>query len=108
MFPWESADTGFDATPTWFKNFDGSIIRIYTMHQEHHITSDIPYAFYQYYTVTGDEEFLLQYGLEVIFECARFWASRVQYSKKKRIYEIKNVIGPDEFHEGVNNNALLE
>lgn len=105
MFPWESADTGFDATPTWYKNFDGSIIRIYTMQREHHITSDIAYAVMHYYTATKDEKFLLEYGLEMIFECARFWASRVEYKKKKKIYEINNVIGPDEFHEDVNNNA---
>lgn len=105
MFPWESADNGLDVTPTWYKNFDGSIIRIYTMQREHHITADIAYAVYHYYKATGDEEFLLDYGLEIIFECARFWASRVEYDKKNKIYEINHVIGPDEFHEDVNNNA---
>lgn len=105
MFPWESADTGYEETPPWAKNLDGSIIRIYNHLREQHITADIAYAFYYYYTVTGDEEFMLKYGYEVIFEAARFWASRVEFNKRKNVYEINHVIGPDEFHEDVDNNA---
>jgi kojibiose phosphorylase len=104
MFPWESADTGEEATPEWAKNLDGSIIRIYTHKMEYHITADIAYAIYKYYLVTGDQDFMLRYGFEMLFETARFWASRVEYNKRIRKYEIKNVIGPDEFHENVNNN----
>ena len=99
MFPWESADTGFESTPTWYKDLDGTIIRIHTNDKEHHITADIAYAVYKYWQVSGDTEFMLNYGLEMILETARFWASRLE----KR--SIKNVIGPDEFHIGVNNNA---
>jgi kojibiose phosphorylase len=103
-FAWESADTGDEETPEWSKDFDGTVIKIYTHKQEHHITADIAYAFYRYYIATEDEEFY-KYGAEVIFETARFWASRVEYNKKRKVYEIKNVIGPDEFHRDVNNNA---
>lgn len=106
QFPWESADTGQETTPTWYKDFDGSIIRIHTMEMEHHITCDIAYAADHYYQATHDEDFLLRYGLEIIFEAARFWASRVEYNKREKIYEVKCVIGPDEFHEEVNNNAF--
>jgi len=106
MFPWESADSGFDSTPTWYKDFDGSIIRIHTMEREQHITSDIAYSALRYYNSTGDIDFFMRYGLEIIFECARFWASRVEYNKRKRFYEINHVIGPDEFHTDVNNNAF--
>jgi len=63
------------------------------------------YAFYHYYNVTHDEKFLRDYAYEVLFEAARFWASRTEYNKKKNKYEINNVIGPDEFHKGINNNA---
>ena len=105
MFPWESAGSGEDETPTWAKDLNGEIIRIHTGKIEHHITADIAYAFYHYYNATRDEKFLCDFGYEVIFETARFWASRVEYSKKKKRYEIKQVIGPDEFHEDVNNNA---
>ncbi len=106
MFPWESAGFGDDETPNWAKDLDGRIIRIRTGKMEHHITADIAYAFYQYYNATHDEKFLQDFGYVVLFETARFWASRFGYNTKKKKYEIKNVIGPDEFHTGVNNNAF--
>lgn len=105
MFPWESADTGEESTPAWSKGLDGSIIEIHTMDMEYHITADIAYAINHYYAATGDDKFMLRYGLEVIFEAARFWASRVEYNKHRKLYEINKVIGPDEFHENVDNNA---
>jgi len=105
MFPWESAGTGEEVTPAWARNFDGSIIQIRTHEMEHHITADIAYAVYQYYTATQDQRFMLRHGFEVIFETARFWASRVNYNSKQDRYEIRHIIGPDEFHEDVNNNA---
>jgi len=104
MFPWESADTGEDTTPDWARGLDGSIIEI-TTSTEYHITADIAYAVSHYYTATGNDEFMLRYGLEILFETARFWASCAAYDKEKRHYEIRGVIGPDEFHENINNNA---
>ena len=105
QFPWESADTGVETTPGWAKDLDGTIIKIHTHQMEHHITANISYAIYKYYVVTGDERFMHDYGLEMIFEAARFWASRVKFNKNRNKYEIRKVIGPDEFHIGVNNNA---
>jgi len=105
MFAWESADTGFDVTPTWSKDFDGRIIKILTQNQEIHISSDIVYGIYHYYRITGDKEFMLNYGLEIIFEVAKFWYSRLEYNKKRKNYEITGIIGPDEFHTDVKNNA---
>lgn len=104
-FPWESADTGEEETPEWARDIDRTIIKIHTHQMEHHITSDIAYALYKYYVVTGDEDFMEKYGYEMLFETARFWASRVEYNGKKRKYEIKGIIGPDEFRISVNNNA---
>ncbi|MFH1848360.1 MAG: glycosyl hydrolase family 65 protein [Candidatus Omnitrophota bacterium] len=106
MFPWESAGSGEEETPAWAKDLDGKIIRIHTGKMEHHITADIAHAFYYYYNVTRDEKFFQDCGYEVIFETARFWQSRVEYSRKKKRYEIKGVVGPDEFHEDVNNNVF--
>ena len=104
-FPWESADTGEEETPDWAKDIDGSIIKILTHKLEHHITCDISYALYKYYVATDDEEFMRDFGYEIMFETARFWASRSVFNKKTRKYEINGVIGPDEFHLDVNNNA---
>ncbi len=105
LYPWESADTGEECTPSWAKNFDGKIIRIVTMDEEHHINADIAYAINNYVDATGDIDFMWSGGLEVLLETARFWASRVIYNTKQARYEIDHVMGPDEFHEDVNNNA---
>ncbi|RLC35385.1 MAG: hypothetical protein DRZ76_00185 [Candidatus Nealsonbacteria bacterium] len=104
-FPWESADTGEEETPDWAKDIDGSIIKILTHKQEHHITADISYALYKYYVATENEKFMQDFGYEILFATARFWASRSLFNKKIKKYEIKGVIGPDEFHLNVNNNA---
>ncbi len=106
MYPWESADDGDEQTPTWAKDINGKVVKIHTRSFEHHITADIAYTVYQYYRGTGDSRFMNQYGYEIIFEAARFWASRIELNKKKNWYELKNIIGPDEFHVDVDNNAF--
>src|SRR5262249_51654895 len=58
----------------------------------------------QYVRATGDEEFLLRYGAEILFETARFWASRGGWGEDGR-FHIDHVIGPDEYHEDVSDNA---
>jgi kojibiose phosphorylase len=102
-FAWESATTGEDVTPRFASRLEKTIRLIYTGTEEDHIVSDVIYGVERYFRVTGDEEFLLHCGLEIIFLTARFWASRVV--KRGERYEIHTVIGPDEFHEHVNNNA---
>lgn len=104
-FPWESADDGSEATPSWGYDFDGSIIKIYTGEEEYHINSDIVYGIVQYFTATCDKEFMINYGIEIMLDTAKFWESRVEYNKYYDRYEISTVIGPDEFHEHINNNV---
>jgi len=106
QFAWESGDTGEEETPEWARDIDRTIIKIHTHKMEHHITADVAYAIQRYYLATLDESFMRQAGYEMLIETARFWASRVSYSKKKKKYEINNVIGPDEFHVDINNNAF--
>ena len=60
-----------------------------------HQTAGIAYAIDQYASVTGDSEFLLDYGLEILIETARFWASRV-FKDAKGIYHTDGTDGPDE------------
>ncbi|MEI8033121.1 MAG: glycosyl hydrolase family 65 protein [Chlorobiaceae bacterium] len=102
-YAWESATTGEDVTPRFASKLERTIRLIYTGTEEEHIVSDVIYGVEKYFRVTGDERFLLDCGLEMIFLTARFWASRVVASGDE--YEIRCVIGPDEFHEHVNNNA---
>lgn len=102
-FAWESATTGVDVTPRFASKLERTIRFIYTGTEEDHIVSDVIYGVERYYRVTGDEEFLVECGLEMVFLTARFWASRIVDSGER--CEIRRVIGPDEFHEHVDNNA---
>jgi kojibiose phosphorylase len=61
---------------------------------------------WEYFRLTGDDSLLLEGGAEVILECARFYFSSAYYKSEKRRYEILDVVGPDEYHERVSNNAF--
>lgn len=105
-YAWESAETGEEVTPRWAPGPDGMPIRIWCGDIELHISSDIPYAIWQYWQATGDDAFMRDYGAVIILETARFWESRVEWNEERHRYEINDVIGPDEYHEHVNNNAF--
>ncbi|WP_172370000.1 glycoside hydrolase family 65 protein [Sporosarcina jiandibaonis] len=109
MYPWEMAwPTDGEVTPLWgdIDIVTGERTKIWTGIIEQHISADIAFAVYQYANVTGDQEFMNQYGYEIIFDTARFWASRLEWIEEKQEYHINNVIGPDEYKEHVNNNAF--
>jgi kojibiose phosphorylase len=105
QFPWESADDGSEVTPKWGFDYDGDPVRIWTGDEEFHINSDITFAVWEYYRATRDQKFLIDFGIEMFLDTARFWKSRVEYNEALNRYEINKVIGPDEFHEHVNNNV---
>ncbi len=105
LYAWESADTGVEVTPERVVIADGTVVEILTGRMEHHISADVAYAVWQYWSFTRDDDFLLQAGAEILFDTARFWASRaVPESDGKR--HIRHVIGPDEYHEDVDDNAF--
>ena len=108
MYPWESAwmDDG-EVTPLYggADIVTGEQIPILTGQIEQHITADIAFAVWQYFTATGDEEFMQRCGKEILLETARFWASRATWDEKRQAYVILDVIGPDEYKEHVDNNA---
>lgn len=105
QFPWESADDGTEVTPKWGMDYNGNPVRIWTGDEEYHINSDITFGIWEYYRTTNDKDFLINYGLEIFLDTAKFWQSRVEYNKEEDRYEISRVIGPDEFHDHVNNNV---
>ncbi len=106
MYPWESTDTGEETTPQWSDmQPDGTRIRIWTGDSEQHISTDITYAIWQYWRWTGDDEFLRRYGAEIILDTAVFWGSRVEHKNDR--YEISRQIGPDEYHENVDNSVFV-
>jgi trehalose/maltose hydrolase-like predicted phosphorylase len=104
LYAWESADTGEEVTPEYLKMPSGEIAPVLCGLQEHHISADIAYAVWQYWNATQDAKFLREAGAEIVFETARFWASRAALEADGR-YHIRQVIGPDEYHEGVDDNA---
>lgn len=69
---------------------------------QYHISADIAYSYVQYYLATKDEEFLKEFGAEVLFETARLWAETGHLHNGK--YRIDDVTGPDEYTCIVNNN----
>ncbi|WP_447987128.1 glycoside hydrolase family 65 protein [Nitrospira sp. Nam74] len=105
LYAWESADTGEDVTPDSAVAPDGRVVQILTGAQEHHISADIAYAVWQYWQATADEAFLLKAGAEILIETARFWATRGRLESDGR-YRIRKVIGPDEYHETIDDNAF--
>ncbi|MBK8887374.1 MAG: glycoside hydrolase family 65 protein [Saprospiraceae bacterium] len=95
MFPWESSANGSEDTPVW----------ALTGPFQHHITGCIGWAFWKYYEVTGDLDWLREKGYPVLKEVADFWSSRVERNGPGR-YDINNVIGANEWQENIDNNAF--
>lgn len=104
LYAWESADTGEETTPETVSLPDGTVLHVLTGLQEHHIAADVAWAACQYAEVAGDEDFLAEMGVEIVVETARFWASRTTVDAAGA-HHICQVIGPDEYHEGVDDNA---
>jgi trehalose/maltose hydrolase-like predicted phosphorylase len=105
FYAWESTDTGLEATPEQAVGPDRQIIDILTGAQEQHISADVAYAVWQYWQATGDDEFLVAAGAEILLETGRFWASRAQ-PEADGLHHIRGVIGPDEYHENIDDNAF--
>ncbi len=108
MFSWESAATGDEVTPRWSMPNDPYVedVRIWCRDREIHISADVAYAVWQYWQATGDDLWLRDYGAEIILDTALFWMSRVEWNARQERYELCGVIGADEYHEQVNNNAF--
>lgn len=95
MFPWESDDSGEESTPAWC--LTGTF--------EHHISADVAIAFYNYYCVTKDKEWLRDEGFGVIKSVADFLVSRA-HENEDGTFSIRNVVGADEYAQNVDDNAF--
>ena len=104
FYAWELADSGDDVTPPFVVAPDGQVVRLLTGEQELHISADVAFGVWNYWRATGDDRFLVEAGAEILIETARFWASRVERGDDGH-YHIRGVIGPDEYHETVDDNA---
>ncbi len=103
-FAWESTVSGDDVTPEQLVlRSTGETIPIHTGRQQIHITADIAHALWQYWRFTGDSELIRQEGAEILLETARFWVTRS--IRDRGSFHIRQVVGPDEYHFDVNDNA---
>ena len=113
MFPWQSSSDGREATQEVHLNplsgrWDPDHSRL-----QRHVNAAIAFNVWQYFRVTGDRTFLVDFGAELILEIARFWSSLATWSEEDGRFEIGGVMGPDEYHEkypgaeagGLRNNA---
>ncbi len=107
FFAWESQEKGFDATSDYnvVDVFTKRPQRTYFKDKQIHISGDIVYALNQYFERTEDDQMMLSGGLELVLEAARFYLSYLYYKRENDRYELIDVLGPDEYHERVYNNA---
>ncbi|MCK4920031.1 MAG: HAD-IA family hydrolase [Bacteroidales bacterium] len=99
MFPWQSGSDGREETQIvhlnpvsgeWGEDFSSL---------QRHISIANAYNIWEYYHISGDQEFMNSYGAEMFFEICRFWASKAEFDSVSERYSIDKVMGPDEFHE---------
>ncbi len=103
-YPWESAADGRDVTPPWVPGSDTQPIRVWTGERELHIVAAIAWATLAYVAWSGDEAFAHGDGRRLLVETARFWASRLERDEDGTVH-LRGIIGPDEYHELVDDNA---
>ena len=103
-FPWESTRSGLDVTPRLGRMPGGEVVAIRTGRIEEHITSDVAWAADCYLAWSGDEAFAGE-AQTIFVETARYWASRIRYDSLGAGH-IYNVIGPDEYHEPVDDSSF--
>ena len=113
MFPWQSGSGGREESQTLHLNPRSGRWLPDNSRLQRHINLAIAYNTWQYFQVSDDVDFLRFRGAPMLVEIARFWASMATYDRARDRYEIRGVMGPDEYHDGypdrhgpgLNNNA---
>lgn len=107
FYAWESQEGGFDACSDYnvIDVFTNRPMRTYFRDKQIHISAAVVYGIMRYVRETGDGSLLFDGGARVIVECARFYDSALIKKVRSPYYELHDVIGPDEYHERVNNNG---
>lgn len=107
-YAWQSQETGDEQCDLYvFTNpVTGEKVRSYFADEQIHISADVVYAMWQYYEATGDVSIWHDGGARVTAEVARFFVSRAVWNEERKRYELRTVLGPDEYHERIDNNAF--
>ncbi|MGQ0824496.1 MAG: glycosyl hydrolase family 65 protein [Actinomycetota bacterium] len=104
-FAWESAATGADVTPSAVRDLSGHLVPIRTGELEVHVVADVAWAVACYLDWTGDANFAAGDGHRILVETARYWEARARHDHDGAAH-LYGVIGPDEYHEPVDDNAF--
>ena len=106
-YAWESQEGGYEACSNYNVTdiFTNRPMRTYFRDKQYHVSAAVVYAIMKYIDATGDYGILSDGAMEVVIECARMYRSLLIKKADSRFYEIRDVVGPDEYHERVNNNA---
>lgn len=106
-YAWESQEGGYEGCSDYniVDVFTKRPMRTYFRDKQYHVSAAIVYGFMKYINATGDYSILAEGGLEVIIEAARMYRSLLLKKVNSDKYEIHDVVGPDEYHERVNNNS---
>ena len=113
MFPWQSGSNGREESQELHLNPRSGEWDKDNTHLQRHVGAAIAYNIHHYFEATRDLEFMSFYGAEMLLEIARFWSDIAEWNPERERFEIKGVVGPDEFHTqypgsdkpGLNNNA---
>ena len=100
MYPWQSGSSGREETQTLHLNPQSGHWHPDKSHRQRHINIAIGYNVWKYFEATDDVEFMAFQGTEMLVQIARFWASIARYDKAHHRFEIRGVMGPDEYHDG--------
>ena len=92
-YPWMSDSDGNESCTLWQFGLLAT-----------HVTADVAWGIWLYYCTSGDLAFIAEGGIDVLVETSRCWLSRVYYRPDLGQYVINKVLGPDEYHQGVDNN----
>lgn len=108
FYAWESQETGDDACTLFNVTdvFTGRPLRTYFKDKQIHVSADMVFALWSHCIVSGNFDILRDGGIEMIYQCILFYYTYSSYKPYKNSFELNDVVGPDEYHERVNNNAF--
>lgn len=106
FYAWESQEKGQEGCSKYNVSDPRTNrpVRTYFGEKQIHISADIAYAFLQYMQISGDETLLDDRGVNLLCQINEFYLSYATFRNGQ--YHLDDVIGPDEYHERVNDNAF--
>jgi trehalose/maltose hydrolase-like predicted phosphorylase len=113
MFPWQSGADGREESQQLHLNPKSGRWKPDNSDRQWHVNHAIAFNVWKYWEASGDLAFMNHYGAELLLDVARFWGSVAEYDAEADRYDIRGVVGPDEYHDaypdserpGVDNNA---